>query len=161
MSLKNRNHHKKLGAPIIHGMYGSPEYEVWHSIKQRCNNPKDKGYKNYGGRGITVCTEWNKSFIVFFNHVGHRPSPTHSIDRIKNNGNYEPGNVRWATIQEQHNNYRQNHNISLHGWTMTLTQWARFVGINPLTLSGRIKWKWPLAKAIFQPIAIKHRHKIL
>ncbi len=94
---------------IIHGYTRKgvkriPEYSTWLGMKDRCNNPNNDRYRNYGGRGITVCPEWSTSFKDFFSYLGPKPSPEHSIDRINNNGNYEPGNVRWATIAEQHEN---------------------------------------------------------
>lgn len=90
----------------------TPEYRSWASMKNRCNNPKDKAYYRYGGRGITVCKEWSVSFEKFLKDVGIRPSNYHSLDRINNNGNYEPGNVRWATAKQQANNRRSNKNAS-------------------------------------------------
>lgn len=90
-----------------HGMSKSPEHMTWCHIKSRCFDPKNKSYERYGGRGITMCKEWNDSFELFFAHVGKKPSPQHSIDRINNEGNYEPGNVRWATALEQNNNRRK------------------------------------------------------
>lgn len=81
-------------------------YKRWKSIKQRCTNPKNPSYKNYGGRGITMCAEWAASFERFFADVGECPGPGLSLDRIDNDGNYEPGNVRWATNSEQMRNRR-------------------------------------------------------
>ena len=95
-----------------HGMSKTPEYNVWNLIKERCKNVEDK---RYGGRGISICKEWDESFEKFFAHVGHRPSSTHQIDRINNDGNYEYGNVRWATRKEQAANRISNILISYNG----------------------------------------------
>lgn len=84
----------------------TPEYKVWGAMNNRCTNPRNGAWDNYGGRGITVCAEWRNDYPAFLAHVGRRPSPDHSIDRIDNDGNYEPGNVRWATLEEQNGNRR-------------------------------------------------------
>jgi hypothetical protein len=84
-----------------------PEYRAWAQMIHRCTNPRNKNWKGYGGRGITVCPEWQNDYLAFLNHVGQRPGPKYSLDRYPNNdGNYEPGNVRWATAKEQMNNRR-------------------------------------------------------
>jgi hypothetical protein len=84
----------------------TPEYNAWVSLNQRCKNPKNPRWKDYGGRGVTVCARWRDSFEAFLADMGPRPSSEHSIDRINNDGNYEPGNVRWATRAEQYANRR-------------------------------------------------------
>lgn len=95
-----------------HGEAGSKrtaEYRAWALMLRRCNNPNSHEFKYYGGRGITVCAEWLNSYEAFLAHLGRRPSPQHSVDRFPdNNGNYEPGNVRWATRHQQSLNQRRN-----------------------------------------------------
>lgn len=103
----------------------SSEYAIWQGIKRRCQNPKELSYPRYGGRGITICERWRTSFGAFFADVGPRPSTQHSLDRWPNNdGNYEPGNVRWATRSEQMRNTRQNHLVPLRGKNITLIECA-------------------------------------
>lgn len=84
----------------------TPEYDAWVSLIQRCTNPKNPRWKDYGGRGIRVCDAWRASFDAFLADVGPRPGPDRSIDRIDNDGHYEPGNIRWSTRSEQQFNRR-------------------------------------------------------
>lgn len=87
-----------------HGMYGTKVYEAWNCMIDRCTNKKIKFWHRYGGRGIKVCDEWRHSFCAFYACMGEPPTSKHTLDRINNDGNYEPGNCRWATMKEQRAN---------------------------------------------------------
>jgi hypothetical protein len=107
-----------------HGMSATPEYTLWRAINQRCHNPKSTAYPNYGGRGIRVCDRWQESFENFFADIGQRPSPELTFDRINNNGNYEPGNVRWADRVTQNSNTRWTHEDRVrHGRRNAMRRW--------------------------------------
>jgi hypothetical protein len=130
----------------------TPEYAAWCRMLQRCNNPNNASYSDYGGRGIRVCPEWEASFETFFAHVGPRPSPEHSLDRWPNaDGNYEPGNVRWATPREQQNNKRNNRLITINGEMRTLSEWVRISGVSRQALYRRIKEGWPPEQLLSPP----------
>ncbi len=90
-----------------HNLSKTSEYKTWRSMKHRCFNSNNKHYRHYGGRGITVCERWSESFINFYNDMGPKPTPLHSIDRIDVNGNYEPSNCKWSTASEQQKNKRK------------------------------------------------------
>ncbi len=108
-----RNEAKSTHGQRKSGENRTKEYVAWTSMKQRCYNQNDIGYKNYGGRGITVCDRWLNSFENFFTDMGKAPSQNHSVDRKENNGNYEPSNCRWATAFEQNQNKRNTKKISV------------------------------------------------
>ncbi len=122
----------------IHGMTGTKLYKTRIHMLERCNNPKDKSYKNYGGRGIKVCEEWSKSFTSFRDWAlanGYKEGL--SIDRIDVNGNYEPSNCRWITMAEQANNTTRSVYITHNGETLTKADWVRKIGIKYATFSLR------------------------
>ncbi len=128
-----------------HGKSYSKEYQVWHSMISRCKYEKSDMYKKYGGRGIRVCDRWANSFELFLLDMGSRPTNKHSIDRIDVNGNYEPSNCRWATIDVQANNRRNNVHIEYMGITLTRSQWARRLNCNPSTFYLKCKSHTPKA----------------
>lgn len=127
------------------------EYRIWHHVKRRCHDPKNDRYSIYGGRGITMCARWRESFKAFLEDVGPRPSPLHTIDRLDVNGNYEPGNVRWATLEEQANNKRNSIHLAYGGKTMTLAQWSRETGIPKHIILKRYHSGLP-PEEILQPV---------
>lgn len=98
-----------------HGMYKTPEYTAWESMIRRCHSSGWKRYADYGGRGIRVCDRWRSSFVAFYESIGPRPSALHSLDRIDNDGHYEPSNVRWATRAQQMRN-RRNTKVDEEGF---------------------------------------------
>lgn len=105
----DRNLAAFLKRSTTHGLSKTPEFYIWSSMKERCNNPKNKSFPQYGAVGIKVCDRWLHSFENFIRDVGKRPSSFHSLDRYPNMaGNYEPNNVRWATRIEQNNNTKSN-----------------------------------------------------
>jgi hypothetical protein len=124
-------------ASQTHRMSRTPEYRAWGAMFTRCYNQKIPKYKDYGGRGITVCDRWHK-FENFWADMGNRPSPKHSLDRIDVNGNYEPQNCRWTTMIVQVNNKRTNHWITLGNLTLTIAQWARKLQLHPSTIYRRL-----------------------
>ena len=130
-----------------HGMGSTPEYKAWEGMKQRCENQNEPEYKNYGQRGIRVEYE---SFMQFFADVGNRPSPKHTIDRADNDGNYAPGNCRWATRKEQMRNYRGNINITHRGKTQCIAAWSEETGVSYTTIRDRYRKDWPL-DLVFRP----------
>lgn len=132
-----------------HGMANTITYNTWDSMKQRCLNEDSEGYRHYGGRGISVCDRW-MTFQNFIDDMGERPSGK-TIDRIDVNGNYEPGNCRWATPVEQGNNRRSNVFIEFNGLKLTATQWAEKIGIGSKTIMYRLKNGWSVFDTLNTP----------
>lgn len=136
----------------IHGGADSPEYAIWMGMRQRCSNPSNKEFHNYGGRGIKVCKRW-QSFKNFIADMGQRPSKDLSIERINNDKGYSPGNCKWGTTFEQANNTRANVFFCIDGVEKTVSQWSRISGVPPTTIYGRIRSGWPVEKAVFQSVS--------
>jgi hypothetical protein len=123
-----QEHQKRRGFNRSHGQRGAPEYKSWAGMKQRCENPRNRRYAGYGGRGIKACDRW-ADFEAFFMDMGPKPSAKHSIDRRNNDGDYEPSNCRWSTRQEQNNNTRANLVVEAFGKRQTCAEWAREMGM--------------------------------
>lgn len=128
-----------------HGKSGTLEYRIWRGMLARCNNPNVRAYPDYGGRGIKVFPEWSPKkndkgvgFLTFLDYMGECPADKNSIDRIDNDKGYEPGNVRWATKEEQANNKRSCLFLTHDNRTQTLSQWASEVGITRATIKARL-----------------------
>lgn len=142
-----------------HGVNKSPEHRAWVQMKQRCTNEKKRDFKYYGGRGVKVCDEWLHSFKAFFAHIGLRPSDKHSLDRIDVNGNYEPGNVRWATHQEQVENTRVIRMVEVNGKTQSISAWEREMGLSKGQVKSRMNAGWAMQEAILTPsVAGQKKH---
>jgi len=144
-------------ANTTHGMarHGKQHhvYRIWAAMLERCGNPNNKSYKDYGGRGITVCKEWHNSAIFINWALASGWKKGLSIDRIDNNSNYEPDNCRWVTSKENNRNRRSNHLISFDGKIQTMGQWAEELNMSPATLNSRINiLHWPIERALTEPV---------
>lgn len=150
-----------LSARKFHGMARTPTYSCWGSMISRCNNPRQVGFKYWGGRGITVCERW-RNFENFLADMGERPDGM-TIERIDNNGNYEPSNCRWATYTEQNRNRRGTKIIEYGGKQMPISAWADTVGISRRVIAQRIRCGWAVADALTRPVRVwpaKENHAV-
>lgn len=120
----------------VHGQTNTSEHAIWCGIRNRCNNESSPAFSSYGGRGIKICERWN-SFQSFYADMGPRPSTLHSIERINNDGDYEPGNCRWATRSEQSRNRRSSQLYTFNGESKCLEDWAKEKRIKPATVYFR------------------------
>lgn len=140
--------------------YKSRAFKIWCEMRTRClyGRGNQKTYKYYGGRGIKVCKRWS-SFQNFVDDMGHPPAGL-TLERINNDGNYEPGNCRWATRKEQASNRRSNVLVTFAGETKTITQWSEIVGIKRETLRDRMNRGWPVSRLLTRsPEHYKQRGK--
>jgi len=138
-----------------HGESKTPEYQAWIRMRQRCLDPDIDNYANYGGRGISVSPDWVNDFPRFLTDVGPKPTPKHSLDRIDVNGNYEPGNVRWATAREQQWNQRHTRMVERNGELVPAAKLAYEAGVHVNTLMRRIERGWDLDRALSTPINVR------
>lgn len=139
---------------VKHRMSGSPEWLAWKNMRNRCNSETHQAYANYGGRGISVHPAWNAKsdgFEAFFEHVGPRPGDEYQLDRIDNEGNYEPGNVRWTTCGENQRNRRNIHRLTIDGDTRTVSEWSRLSGTGNVLIAYRLKSGHSAKDAVWMP----------
>ena len=141
----------KKNPSFRHGLSDTPEHKIWIDMRQRCSNQNRHNFKHYGGRGITVCERW-MTFENFIADVGFRPSRKHSLERINNDGNYEPQNVRWATVVEQRHNMRSNRWIEIDGRRQTIGDWAKERGIDERLIRIRIRRGVSETDAVMLPV---------
>ena len=139
MGVKGKKHHN---------LSSSKAWRAWFDMRRRCSDPTRKSYSRYGGRGIVVCKRW-ESFEMFLEDMGFPPSQGHSLDRIDTNGNYDPGNCRWATRKEQANNKSDSRLISIDGITKTVSQWSELSLVKRNTISARLDRGWEPRQAVF------------
>lgn len=131
-----------------HRMSKTRIYGSWQKLISRCEYEDDRNYKNYGGRWISVCKRWRNSFENFLKDIGPRPSRRHSLDRINNDGNYEPSNVRWATQLQQSRNRRSVRLATIGGVTKTVPEWCEFYGTNHRNVRMRLKGGYSMKEAV-------------
>jgi hypothetical protein len=132
-----------------HGLTGLPVYGIWRAMHQRCRNPQNASYADYGGRGITICERWNHP-IAFLADMGHPPEGM-TLGRIDNDGNYEPSNCRWETQEQQNENTRRNRYVTWQGRTQTAKAWAKELDIEPRKISERLRRGWSVERALTTP----------
>lgn len=131
------NYLKNNNPGLKHGLAGSRIYMCWQNMTRRCINPKSEAYKYYGARGIKVCDKW-KTFEGFYEDMKEGYKENLTIDRIDSNGNYQKSNCRWSTIAEQNDNRRSNHYIEFQGKSMTVKQWAEYLGVPRTRINSRL-----------------------
>ena len=143
--------HREMTSAIsrTHGLTGTQVITAYRNARARCQNPNNKSWPDYGGRGIQFLYPSVEALVA---DIGHPPSSAHTIDRINNKGHYEPGNCGWATQEEQANNRRSNRLLTYQGRTQTVAQWAREVGLPPDTICQRLNRKWSVEKALTTPV---------
>ena len=154
-----RDHRGSKNPSYKHGLTNTPLFRTWSNAKSRCCDVNSVPFKDYGGRGITVCDEWKNDFQAFYDWAissGYKAGLT--LDRIDNNKGYSPDNCRWATMKEQSNNRRNNAHLVFRGERKTVTQWAEDTGISRNTLYKRLSNGWDVERTLTTPTR-KHTKK--
>lgn len=132
-------------------MRSRPERASWHNMLYRCYKPGNPRYARYGGRGIQVCRRWRFNFRAFIADMGPMPGPGYTLDRLDNDGDYEPANCRWATKADQAKNRSNTRRFEIDGQTRCLAEWARALRLSPTTIARRLRLGWPPRVAILTP----------
>ncbi len=136
-----------------------PLLGTWKAMRRRCESPKHRSFPRYGGRGIKVCERW-QDLRNFIEDMGPRPTPKHTLDRIDNDGDYAPGNVRWATQAEQLRNQVRNRLLTFAGRTQCLTDWCAELGIAKHVLAARLNaLGWSVERALSTPVRAFRRYR--
>lgn len=151
MSKSCGTHAGRNNKHITHGRSDTRLYRLWMMMRDRCRNPKNHAYLDYGGRGIEVCERWHK-FENFYADMGERPAGL-TLDRINNDGNYEPGNCRWATRAQQGRNKRNNHIVTVNGESKCVSEWAAGLSAPRRLVSVRLSRGWSDERAVLTPVA--------
>lgn len=132
---------------MTHRLSKSPTYKSWLKMRERCNDPSNNRYKSHGARGISVCDRWQQ-FENFYADMGERPKG-YSIDRINNDGNYEPTNCKWSSSRDQANNRRSNRHFTINDETRTFAQWCAYLNLNPSTVGSRFYvYNWSIERSL-------------
>jgi hypothetical protein len=135
-----------------HGLSRTPEYKAWQTMRLRCTNPQNQAYADYGGRGITVCSQWLDSVETFVKDMGLKPSPKHELDRIRNNEGYSPDNCHWTTRSNNARNRRSNRWVTYKGERMVLAAAIQLSGLDGAAVAKRLDSGWPEDLALSVPV---------
>jgi len=142
----------------VYGMGNTAEYNAWYGAKQRCYDHKHNYYRDYGGRGITMSSEWRASFLTFLADMGFKHSPQHSLERINNNKGYSKDNCKWVTRIEQHSNTRANVYVTAFGERFTVAEWGRRLGVSCACVHAALKRgrtiEWLARRDVCSPLSL-------
>lgn len=148
---------EKIGLST-HGETKTRLHRIWCAMRERCESASHMHYENYGGRGISVCEEWNHDFVAFRDWaMSHGYQDGLTIDRIDVDGDYCPENCRWASVKEQQNNKRSNHIMRLNGVEHTISEWSEILGIKKTTIKERLNIGWSDEEALTVPVRKRKR----
>lgn len=154
-------HHWRPRSEVLGAFRSTSEYRSWERMRRRCFEESHDRWKHYGGRGITVCPQWRDDFMQFLSDMGVKPTPKHTIERNDVNGNYEPGNCRWATMAEQARNMRRSVYVEYEGERLLLIDLCARLGLKAGIVRGRMKMGWSLDRAVTQVVRQKQSSHLL